>query len=172
MSVCHLLLDLYAYYEVHKRLTDMKLHQMIDKINPDLRSIDNVNGKKRVREFYNMSKEDALANEIEDTNSFYAEAYHLNKTSNLIKEVCSKLKTEVLKLGDFAIEPKKLYIPFKINNTNVFDVSFLKYKLKIFINLPKGELVDEKEYCRDISNLGHWGNDDYELIIQKKFLMF
>lgn len=65
-----------------------------------------------------------------------------------------------------------MYIPFKINNTNVFDVSFLKYKLKIFINLPKGKLVDEKEYCRDISNLGHWGNGDYELIIQKKFLMF
>lgn len=51
-------------------------------------------------------------------------------------------------------------------------MSFLKYKLKIFINVPKGKLVDEKEYCRDISNLGHWGNGDYELIIQKKFLMF
>lgn len=114
MSVCHLLLDLYAYYEVPKRLTDMKLHQMIDKINPDLRSIDNVKGKKRVREFYNMSKEDALANEIEDTNSFYAKAYHLNKTSNLIKEVYSKLKTEVLKLGDFAIEPKNCIYLLKL----------------------------------------------------------
>lgn len=51
----------YATYEVAIRLTDMKIHDVIDKLNPDLRSIDNVNGKKRVREFYAMSKEDAYA---------------------------------------------------------------------------------------------------------------
>ena len=51
----------YATYEVSARLTDMKIHDVIDKLNPNLRSIDNVNGKKRVREFYAMSKEDAYA---------------------------------------------------------------------------------------------------------------
>ena len=51
----------YATYEVGIRLTDMKLHDMIDKINPSLRAIDNVNGKKRVREFYAMSAEDAYS---------------------------------------------------------------------------------------------------------------
>ncbi|MBQ0026175.1 MAG: GIY-YIG nuclease family protein, partial [Lachnospiraceae bacterium] len=49
----------YATYEVSTRLTDKKIHDVIDKLNPDLRSIDTVNGKKRVREFYAMSKEDA-----------------------------------------------------------------------------------------------------------------
>lgn len=49
----------YATYEVNHRLTDMKIHDVIDKLNPNLRSIDNVNGKKRVREFYAMSPEDA-----------------------------------------------------------------------------------------------------------------
>lgn len=51
----------YATYEVNTRLTDMRLHDMIDKINPTLRAIDNVNGKKRVREFYAMSAEDAYS---------------------------------------------------------------------------------------------------------------
>src|SRR5699024_6260111 len=51
----------YATYEVGIRLTDMKLHDMIDKINPSLRAIDNVNGKKRIREFYAMSAEDAYS---------------------------------------------------------------------------------------------------------------
>ena len=50
----------YATYEVENRLTDLKLHGLIDKLNPDLRSIDNVEGKKRVREFYAMSPEDAF----------------------------------------------------------------------------------------------------------------
>lgn len=49
----------YATYEVDNRLTDIKLHDLIDKLNPDLRSIDNVEGKKRVREFYAMTAEDA-----------------------------------------------------------------------------------------------------------------
>ena len=49
----------FATYEVGMRLTDLKLHDMIDKINPNLRSIDNVDGKKRVREFYAMSPQTA-----------------------------------------------------------------------------------------------------------------
>ena len=51
----------YATYEVSTRLTDMKIHDVIDRLNPNLRSIDNVDGKKRVREFYAMSKEDAYS---------------------------------------------------------------------------------------------------------------
>ncbi len=52
---------IYATYEVEARLDDLKLHRMIDQINPSLRSIDNVNGKKRVREFYAMTPETAYA---------------------------------------------------------------------------------------------------------------
>lgn len=48
----------YARYEVNERLTDIELHKLIDKLNPDLRAIDNFTGKKRVKEFYAMSKED------------------------------------------------------------------------------------------------------------------
>lgn len=51
----------YATYEVEERLTDKKLHDLIDQLNPDLRAIDNVNGKKRVREFYAMSPEQAYS---------------------------------------------------------------------------------------------------------------
>lgn len=52
---------LYAYYKVSRRLTDMKLHQMIDKLNPNLRSIEEFDGKTRKREFYNMSPADAYS---------------------------------------------------------------------------------------------------------------
>ena len=52
---------IYATYEIETRLTDIKLHNMIDKINPNLRSIDNVDGVKRVREFYAMPPETAYA---------------------------------------------------------------------------------------------------------------
>ena len=49
----------YAVYEVESNLTDLVLHDLIDKLNPDLRSIENFDGKERKREFYAMSPEDA-----------------------------------------------------------------------------------------------------------------
>lgn len=49
----------YCIYEVEKRLTDKELHSLIDQLNPSLRSIDEFDGKPRIREFYNMSAEDA-----------------------------------------------------------------------------------------------------------------
>ena len=49
----------YAIYEVEQELTDKKLHKLIDKLNPDLRTIETFDGKERVKEFYAMSAEDA-----------------------------------------------------------------------------------------------------------------
>ena len=51
----------YATYEVQSRLSDKKVHSIIDKLNPNLRSIDNFKGQKRVREFYAMSPDDAYS---------------------------------------------------------------------------------------------------------------
>ena len=51
----------YATYEVNSRLSDLKIHAIIDKLNPNLRSIENFNGQKRVREFYAMPPEDAYS---------------------------------------------------------------------------------------------------------------
>ena len=52
---------IYATYEVNSRLSDLKIHSIIDKLNPNLRSIENFNGKQCVREFYAMSPEDAYS---------------------------------------------------------------------------------------------------------------
>ena len=49
----------YAVYAVGSELTDKELHKLIDKLNPDLRTIETFDGKERVKEFYAMSPEDA-----------------------------------------------------------------------------------------------------------------
>ena len=49
----------FATYEVSSRLSDVRIHEIIDRLNPDLRAIENFDGKKRVREFYAMTAEDA-----------------------------------------------------------------------------------------------------------------
>lgn len=51
----------YATYEVDSALSDKKLHSILDKLNPELRSTEEVDGKRRIREFYAMSPEDAYS---------------------------------------------------------------------------------------------------------------
>ena len=51
---------IYASYEVEKEAGDKLLHSMIDSINPNLRIREVFDGKKREREFYTLSKEDAF----------------------------------------------------------------------------------------------------------------
>lgn len=49
----------YAIYEVESNLTDVVFHDLIDRLNPDIRSIETFDGRERKREFYAMSPEDA-----------------------------------------------------------------------------------------------------------------
>ena len=49
----------YATYRVKERLEDIKLHTIIDKLNPSLRTVEENDGKKRIREFFKITKEDA-----------------------------------------------------------------------------------------------------------------
>ena len=50
---------LHATYEVETQSADKILHKIIDKLNADLRSVDKINNRQRVREFYLMSPDDA-----------------------------------------------------------------------------------------------------------------
>jgi predicted transport protein len=80
-----------------------------------------------------------------------------------IKELYEKFKTLVLSIGnDIKIKPTKYYMTF-ISKSDFTDVEFHKRELKVFFNLKKGELNDPKGLTRDISQIGHWGNGDYEL---------
>lgn len=49
----------YAIYEVESNLTDVVFHDLIDRLAPDLRSIETFDGRERKREFYAMSPEKA-----------------------------------------------------------------------------------------------------------------
>lgn len=75
---------LYAYYEVSERLSDLKIHELIDKLNPNLRSIEDFEGKKRVREFYAMNAEDAysLLESIATINGLQSNLHKVNPNKN------------------------------------------------------------------------------------------
>ena len=63
---------------------------------------------------------------------------------------------------DIEVKPQKEHIAFK-KGKNIVDITILKNSLKMWINLKKGQLDDPKNIMRDVSEVGHWGNGDYEI---------
>lgn len=50
---------IYATYQTTRKLSDIAVHELIDLLDSDLRTVEKFNGKKRQREFYAMSPKDA-----------------------------------------------------------------------------------------------------------------
>lgn len=78
----------YAIYDVYHKLEDKKIHNIIDSINPELRSVDNINGKERKREFFQMTKEQAysLFESIAEISGTKDRLHLIKATKNEIKE--------------------------------------------------------------------------------------
>ncbi len=71
------------------------------------------------------------------------------------------------KRGSLHLEPQKKYIAFKAA-TNFVDVELQKNAIKSHLNMSFGELSDPNRMARNVANIGHYGNGDYEVIISKK----
>ncbi|MFR2533966.1 MAG: DUF5655 domain-containing protein [Clostridia bacterium] len=110
---------------------------------------------------------ESIQNDVNKEIIVYTEEDHLSKVSDYIKRVYEELKTRILELDDIDVEAKKLYIAFK-GIRNIADIEVHKNKLKIYINMKKGSINDPLKLTKDISEIGHWGNGDYCIIIDKK----
>lgn len=60
------------------------------------------------------------------------------------------------------MEYKKLYIAFK-TTTNFVDIVPQKSRLRLSLNMAFDEIIDPQGICKDVSNLGRWGNGDVEI---------
>ena len=56
----------------------------------------------------------------------------------------------------------KLYVAYKAE-TNFVDVVPQAKRLLLMLNIGIAELDDPRGLCRDISNIGRWGNGDVEV---------
>lgn len=86
-----------------------------------------------------------------------------NKPEYLI-ELYEKIKEGIFNFSDdIEIYFVKFYVGFKINNKNFLSLQIQNSKIKIWINLKKGNLDDPKNITRDVSEKGHYAVGDYEI---------
>lgn len=104
--------------------------------------------------------------EVKENIKVYTEEDHLTNGSDATVELYEKFKASILNLADnIEIIPQKFYIAFK-KGSNISDIEMQKKGLKIFINAKKGTLDDPKNIVKDVSNIGHRGNGDYQIQIE------
>ena len=110
-----------------------------------------------------ISQRSEIVKQVSKEVKVYDEQYHFQHASDMTKEMYNNLKNSIFLFGgDIVSKPMKKYIAF-VRKTNFIDIVLRKSNLTLFINLKKGTLNDPKKIARDVSNIGHWGNGDYEI---------
>lgn len=112
-----------------------------------------------------VSKKSDVVEAISREVKTYTEEGHLKVAQPNIAELYNRFREFVLSISpNISVKPMKQYITFR-TKTNITDVVVLQKSLKVFLNLPKGKLDDSKKLARDVAEVGHWGNGDYQIQI-------
>ena len=78
-------------------------------------------------------------------------------------ELYEALRKRILNIDSSVHEEyKKLYIAYK-SSTNFVDIVPQKSRLRLSLNIPFSNVIDPKGYCKDVTDLGRWGNGDVEV---------
>lgn len=95
--------------------------------------------------------------------SSYSLLDHPHLTNGKMAMVYQALRSAVLAIDPCVTEDfKKLYVAFKAE-TNFVDVIPQAKRLLLMLNMPFTEINDPRGLCRDVTNLGKWGNGDIEV---------
>jgi predicted transport protein len=83
-----------------------------------------------------------------------------------LREVFEAFRKEVLALDPCVSEEfYKPYVAYKAE-TNFVDVVSQAKRMKLTLNMPFAEINDPKQLCRDVTNVGHYGNGDVEVSLK------
>jgi len=133
-----------------------------------------INNAQLAHRYCNRSKgnKNIFDNEIitkTDSDLIYTEEEKLAIANEQIREIYFRVKEAILNISnELDIKYTKYYIAFVLNNTNIADIHIQNKALKIWINLKKGQLDDPRNMLRDVSQIGHWGNGDYEMSLKQE----
>ena len=98
-----------------------------------------------------------------DTVANYSIDDHPHLSTPKIHEIYVEFRKAVLALDPCVTEEfMKYYVAFKAE-TNFVDAVPQARALRLSLNMKFSEINDVRGICRDITNIGRWGNGDVEL---------
>jgi len=104
--------------------------------------------------------------QVVDQIKVYTEEQLLSTTTPEMADLYEKFKIAILNMADdLEVIPLKYYIAFK-RSSNLVDIEIQKKSLKIFLNAKWGTLNDSKGIARNVADIGHSGNGDYQIQVE------
>ena len=100
-------------------------------------------------------------------NTAYTIVDHPNLLTANMRSVFEAFRKAVLALDPCVSEEfLKLYVAYKAE-TNFVDVVPLAKRLRLSLNMRFNEVNDPKGLCKDVTDVGRWGNGDVEVTLSK-----
>lgn len=136
----------------------------IKRFENDTISFDQIQKTSAKESIKTISRNDETVEAVSKELKVYTEQDHLQKVDFETRELYEQVKERLISLDDnVTTQPKKQTIGFKVDNNIFCDIVLQGKGLKIYVNLKSGDLQDQKQIARDVSNVGHWGNGSYEI---------
>jgi len=101
-----------------------------------------------------------------DTKTQYSIKDHKQLLKEPIRSVFQELRKQILAIDPVVTEEYlKLYVAYKAE-TNFVDIVPQAKRLRLSLNMAFHEINDPRGICKDVSNVGRWGNGDVEVGLQ------
>ena len=138
----------------------------VKKFNNDVIYFNPINPSKNFESIKTIATNNENIEEVNKEVMVYTEEMHYENGTEDTIDLYNQIKDYILSLdSNISIKATKIYIGFLLNNKNMVDILIQKRALKIWLNDRFGNLQDYKGLFKDVSNIGHWGNGDYEIKI-------
>jgi len=128
-------------------------------------AINQIKKNKSAESIKPLTEQNKVLKHVIDEIKVYTEEQHCEAATPEMAELYEKFKNGILNLADdIDVQPKKVYIAFK-RDRNVVDIEIMKSTLKIYLNAKWGKIDDSKHLARNVSDVGHYGNGDYQILV-------
>lgn len=106
-------------------------------------------------------------NNIKAEKNQYENMDHYPEMRKEIKEKYEELDKRILELDENIQRVyTKHYVAYKFEYCNFVEIIIYKWSINVLLDIPFDNIIDEREVCEDISNIGSWGTGDVQIKVR------
>ena len=97
----------------------------------------------------------------------YENMNHYPEMREEIRKKYEELDRRILELDEKIQKVyTKHYVAYKYEYSNFVEIIIYKWSINVLLDIPFDNIIDEREICEDISNIGSWGTGDVQIKVR------
>lgn len=117
----------------------------------------------------NLSKEimKKYQNNIKAEKNQFENMAHFPEMREEIEQKYNELDERIMQLDENIQRVyTKYYVAYKFEYSNFVEIVIYKWSLNVLLDIPFDDIIDDREICTDISNVGSWGTGNVQIKIK------